>query len=114
MTGPHGKLPNWNVGRLRLVPVDPYVDPNLDTPARIAARSVSLETLERLRDTPVFEGCDDVEEEFLVLPQIHVRIRTSDREAAAKAILAHLVVHVGGLHVDGFVSYAIGPNVEVI
>lgn len=115
MNGPTGKLPNWNVGHLHLVPDGDPRDTSMDSPARIAARAVDLKELERLRDTPVFKGCDDAWEEYLVIPTIHVRVRTSDREAAANALRTHLVVHVGGIHVDGFDPlYSVGPDIEVI
>lgn len=42
-----------------------------------------LDALKRSRETPLFKGCDDedaVVEEFLIIPQIHVRVRTTGRE----------------------------------
>lgn len=94
-------------------PLDPETGDERDT----SIDTARLEALKRSRETPLFKGCDDedaVVEEFLIIPQIHVRVRTTGREKTRQDILKHLVVHVGGLHVEGFMSYAISPAIEVI
>lgn len=116
--------PSWKVGHLHLVPreiTDPR-DTSLDSPARIAERersaaNLDVEALKRLRDIPTFKGdADDaIWEDYLVLPIIHVRVLTADREKTANDLRKDLVIHVGGLHVEGFDPlYVVSPALDVV
>ncbi len=98
---PTGKLPKWNVGGLPLVPViDDPRDTSMDSPDRIAER------------TPVLAGCDDVEYTVTVRPEITMKIRSSDPEAARWAAM-HVSLTANADGVNGYVAHSVSLAIEV-